>query len=225
MDSLIPAKYTAQNLKGKAACKRALQERFGLQVDDGIPVVGAISRLVSQKGLDLLADAIESIINDMRVQFVILGAGEKSLEAYYGQLPGRYPGRVGGFIGYNDELAHWVEAGSDFFIMPSIYEPCGLNQMYSLKYGTLPIVRATGGLEDTVQQYNEQNGQGTGFKFWEPSGQAIYYTVGWAVSTYYDRPQHIQQMRRAAMAQEYSWQKSAEMYVKLYERGMAVKPR
>ena len=225
VDSLIPAKYTAQNLKGKAACKRALQERFGLQVDDGIPVVGAISRLVSQKGLDLLADAIESIINDMRVQFVILGAGEKSLEAYYGQLPGRYPGRVGGHIGYNDELAHWVEAGSDFFIMPSIYEPCGLNQMYSLKYGTLPIVRATGGLEDTVQQYNEQNGQGTGFKFWEPSGQAIYYTVGWAVSTYYDRPQHIQQMRRAAMAQEYSWQKSAEMYVKLYERGMAVKPR
>ena len=225
VDSLIPAKYTAQNLKGKAACKRALQERFGLQVDDGIPVVGAISRLVSQKGLDLLADAIESIINDMRVQFVILGAGEKSLEAYYGQLPGRYPGRVGGYIGYNDELAHWVEAGSDFFIMPSIYEPCGLNQMYSLKYGTLPIVRATGGLEDTVQQYNEQNGQGTGFKFWEPSGQAIYYTVGWAVSTYYDRPQHIQQMRRAAMAQEYSWQKSAEMYVKLYERGMAVKPR
>ena len=225
VDRLIPAKYTAQNLKGKAACKRALQERFGLQVDDGIPVVGAISRLVSQKGLDLLADAIESIINDMRVQFVILGAGEKSLEAYYGQLPGRYPGRVGSFIGYNDELAHWVEAGSDFFIMPSIYEPCGLNQMYSLKYGTLPIVRATGGLEDTVQQYNEQNGQGTGFKFWEPSGQAIYYTVGWAVSTYYDRPQHIQQMRRAAMAQEYSWQKSAEMYVKLYERGMAVKPR
>ena len=225
VDSLIPAKYTAQNLKGKAACKRALQERFGLQVDDGIPVVGAISRLVSQKGLDLLADAIESIINDMRVQFVILGAGEKGLEAYYGQLPGRYPGRIGSFIGYNDELAHWVEAGSDFFIMPSIYEPCGLNQMYSLKYGTLPIVRATGGLEDTVQQYNEQNGQGTGFKFWEPSGQAIYYTVGWAVSTYYDRPQHIQQMKRAAMAQEYSWQKSAEMYVKLYERGMAVKPR
>jgi len=109
--------------------------------------------------------------------------------------------------------------------MPSIYEPCGLNQMYSLKYGTLPIVRATGGLDDTVQQYDEQSGLGTGFKFWEPSPWAIYYAVGWAVSTYYDRPQHLQQMRRAAMMQDYSWERSAETYVKMYERAISVKPK
>ncbi len=225
VDPLIPARFSVQDMKGKATCKRALQERMGLAVDESIPVIGVVSRLVGQKGLDLLAGAIENILNDMRVQFVILGAGEKSLEAYYGQLPGRYPGRVGSFIGYDDALSHQIEAGADFFIMPSIYEPCGLNQMYSLKYGTLPIVRATGGLDDTVQQYDEQSGLGTGFKFWEPSAWAIYYAVGWAVSTYYDRPQHLQQMRRAAMMQDYSWKRSAETYVKIYERAISVKPK
>jgi starch synthase len=130
---------------------------------------------------------------------------------------------VGAYIGYNNEIAHWIEAGSDFFIMPSIYEPCGLNQMYSLKYGTLPIVRATGGLDDTVQQYDEADGAGTGFKFWEPSPTAIFYTVGWAVSTYFDRPQHIQRMIQTAMAQDFSWEKSAAEYVGMYEKAMAAR--
>jgi len=225
LDPFIAARFSTDDMKGKAVCKRALQTRMGLTVDETIPVLGVVSRLVGQKGLDLLAGAIENILADMRVQFVILGAGEKNLEAYYGQLPGRYPGRVGSYIGYDDELSHQIEAGSDFFVMPSIYEPCGLNQMYSLKYGTLPIVRATGGLDDTVQQYDEQSGLGTGFKFWEPSPWAIYYAVGWAVSTYYDRPQHLQQMRRAAMMQDYSWERSAEAYVKMYERAISVKPK
>jgi len=225
LDPFIAARFSAEEMNGKAVCKRALQARMGLAVDETIPVLGVVSRLVGQKGLDLLAGAIENILADMRVQFVILGAGEKNLEAYYGQLPGRYPGRVGSYIGYDDELSHQIEAGSDFFVMPSIYEPCGLNQMYSLKYGTLPIVRATGGLDDTVQQYDEQSGLGTGFKFWEPSPWAIYYAVGWAVSTYYDRPQHLQQMRRAAMMQDYSWERSAETYVKMYERAISVKPK
>ena len=153
----------------------------------------------------------------------VLGSGDKGLEGFYGSLPGRYPGRIGSYIGYNNEIAHWIEAGSDFFIMPSIYEPCGLNQMYSLKYGTLPIVRATGGLDDTVQQYDEASGSGTGFKFWEPSSSAIYFTVGWAVSTYYDRPQHMQQMIQMAMAQDYSWEKSAAEYVRMYERAIQVR--
>ena len=166
---------------------------------------------------------MEQILQGMVVQFAILGSGDKALESFYGGLPTRYPGRVGSFIGYNNEIAHWIEAGSDFFIMPSMYEPCGLNQMYSLKYGTLPIVRATGGLDDTVLQYDEAQGTGTGFKFWEPSAAAIYYTVGWAVSTYFDRPQHMQRMVQAAMAEDYSWEKSAAKYVAMYERAMEVR--
>jgi starch synthase len=222
-DGTIPVQYSAHDLTGKLACKRALQERLGLVVDDSIPLFGVVSRLVAQKGLDLLAQAIPDIMANMQCQFVILGAGEKSLEYFYGPLPGRYPGRVGSYIGYSNELAHWIEAGSDFFVMPSLFEPCGLNQMYSLKYGTLPIVRATGGLDDTVQQYDEGTGVGTGFKFWEISSKALYYTVGWAVSTYYDRREHIRKMIQSAMVQDYSWQKSAEAYVKLYERAIEIK--
>jgi starch synthase len=222
-DTFLPARYSLDDLSGKATCKRALQERLGLEVNPNIPIIGVVSRLVGQKGLDLLAQAIDRIVSQMQVQFAVLGSGEKDLEAFFGQIPTRYPGRVGSFIGYSDELAHWIEAGADFFIMPSIYEPCGLNQMYSLKYGTLPIVHATGGLDDTVQQYDEATGAGTGFKFWEISSNAIYYTVGWAVSTYYDRPQHMQLMIRQAMQQDYSWEKSAEAYLALYERAVEVK--
>jgi starch synthase len=154
---------------------------------------------------------------------VILGSGDKSLEAFYSQLPARYPGRIGSYIGYNNEVAHWIEAGADFFIMPSIYEPCGLNQMYSLKYGTLPIVRATGGLDDSVQQYDEASGSGTGFKFYEPSASAIYYAVGWAVSTYFDRQPHMRQLILSAMAQNFSWERSAQEYLAAYDRALANK--
>lgn len=220
VDNLIPARYTPDDLAGKRICKAELQRRFLLDVNPRVPIVGVVSRLVSQKGLDLLAGAIERIVENMVVQFVILGSGDKGLEAFYGDLPRRYPGRIGSFIGYNNQLAHWIEAGADFFIMPSIYEPCGLNQIYSLKYGTLPIVRATGGLDDTVIQYDERTGDGTGFKFWEPSPNAIFYTVGWAVSTYYDRPHHMAKMIHTAMLQDYSWEKSAAQYVELYERAM-----
>jgi starch synthase len=222
-DTLIPALYSIDDLSGKAICKRALQERMGLDVNPDIPLIGVVSRLVGQKGLDLLAQVMDRILSQMQVQFAILGSGEKDLEAFYAQIPSRFPGRISSFIGYSDELAHWIEAGSDFFIMPSIYEPCGLNQMYSLKYGTLPIVRATGGLDDTVQQYDESSGTGTGFKFWEISGSAIYYTVGWAVSTYYDRPNHMKKMIGQAMQQDYSWEKSAADYAALYERAIEVK--
>ncbi len=222
-DPLTPARYSQQDMAGKAVCKAELQKRFWLEVEAGIPVVGVVSRLVFQKGLDLLSQAIEGIVNDMRVQFVVLGSGDKGLESYFGQLPARYPGRVGSYIGYNDEIAHWIEAGSDFFMMPSIFEPCGLNQMYSLKYGALPIVRATGGLDDTVEQYDERSGTGTGFKFYDANPTAIYYAVGWAVSTYYDRPHHMQRMIQRAMQQDFSWEKSARQYLLAYERALANK--
>jgi starch synthase len=224
-DRLIPATYSAADLSGKATCKRQLQRRLMLEESADTPLIGVVSRFADQKGLDLLAATIDGILQNMRVQFVILGSGDKGLESFFGGLPARHPGRVGSFIGYSNELAHWIEAGSDFFVMPSIYEPCGLNQIYSLKYGTLPIVRATGGLDDTVIQYDETTGGGTGFKFWDASPRALYYTVGWAVSTYYDRPQHIAQMIQAAMAQDYSWEKSAAEYEALYARALAKKGR
>jgi len=219
-DKLIPARYSAADLSGKAVCKLELQKRFLLDIDPAIPIVGVVSRFADQKGLDLLASAIEAIVNTMKVQFVILGSGDKGLEAFYGGLPARYGGRIGSYIGYDNALAHWIEAGSDFFIMPSRYEPCGLNQIYSLKYGTLPIVRNTGGLADTVEQYDESTGAGTGFKFWEPSAHAVYYAVGWAVSTYYDRKPHVAKMIQKAMAQNFSWEESARAYVTAYERAI-----
>lgn len=220
LDSKIPANFSSADLSGKAECKRQLQRRFWLEEDPNIPLLGVVSRFVDQKGLDLLAQVIESVLRQMRVQFVILGAGEKGLETFYGSLPGSFPGRVGSYIGYNDELSHWIEAGSDFFIMPSRFEPCGLNQIYSLRYGTLPIVRATGGLDDTVIQYNEGDGSGTGFKFRDANATAIYYAIGWAVSTFYDRPQHMAKMIRQAMAQDFSWQVSARAYEEVYDKAM-----
>lgn len=224
-DRLIPMNYSVDDLSGKAVCKRNLQQRFLLEVNPDIPVIGVVSRLAAQKGLDLLAQTIERIVDSMLVQFVILGAGDKGLSHYFGSLPERFPGRIGSYIGYNEELSHWIEAGSDFFLMPSLFEPCGLNQIYSLRYGSLPIVRATGGLEDTVQQYQESDGSGTGFKFWEISPSALYYTVGWAVSTFYDRKEHLEKMIRLAMRQDFSWQRSARQYVLLYEQALRNKRR
>ncbi len=224
-DTRIPARYTPEDLSGKAVCKAELQKRFGLTVDPNIPIVGVVSRFAAQKGLDLLARGIEDALNRMVVQFVLLGSGDPDLQSYFGSLPGRYPGRVGAYIGYSEDVAHWIEAGSDFFAMPSIYEPCGLNQIYSLKYGTLPIVRATGGLEDTVKQYNESLGTGTGFKFIQATPGALIDTIGWAVSTYFDRKEHLAQMIQSAMAEDYSWDRSAREYEALYERALSKRGR
>jgi starch synthase len=223
VDPLIPSTYSPSDLSGKDVCKNALQMRFNLEVNPRIPIIGVVSRFADQKGLDLLAGAIKDVLTNMKVQFAILGSGDKTLEAFFSELSQQYPGTVGTYIGYQNELSHWIEAGSDFFVMPSRYEPCGLNQIYSLKYATLPIVRATGGLDDTVEQYDETSGAGTGFKFWEISPQALYYTIGWAVSTYYDRPHHIQRMMQAAMEQDFSWNESAREYVKAYIYSMELK--
>jgi starch synthase len=222
-DPLIPARYRSDEMAGKAVCKRELQRRMMLVEAQDTPLIGVIGRFVEQKGFDLLAQSIEWIVSSMRVQFAILGRGEKDLEWTFRELPGHNGGRIGSYVGQDDELAHWIEAGADFFLMPSRYEPCGLNQIYSLKYGTLPIVRATGGLDDTVQQYDEATGNGTGFKFFDATVRAIYDTVGWAVSTYYDRPQHISRMIAAAMAQDFSWERSAAIYEQAYAQAIANK--
>jgi starch synthase len=220
IDPLIPANYTYDNLDGKVICKNHLRKQMDLEKIQKVPVIGIVTRFVWQKGLYLLAECFESLINDMDVQFAILGSGDKQVESFYKTMHTRYPGKIGLFIGYNNNLAHLIEAGSDFFLMPSIYEPCGLNQIYSLKYGTLPIVRATGGLNDTVENYNQDTGEGTGFKFWEPSSGAIYGTVKWALETYYERKPHLQKLIRTAMVQSFSWEDSAREYMRLYKRAL-----
>lgn len=220
IDELIPYNYDEKDLGGKLKCKLFLQDKFNLKNDRNIPIIGIVSRFATQKGLDILASVIEHIVNDMEVQFAILGSGDKKLEKYFQSLSVKYKGKIGVFIGYDNQLAHQVEAGSDFFIMPSQYEPCGLNQIYSLKYGTLPIVRATGGLDDTIEQYDEKTGVGTGFKFNDLTPQAIYDTVGWAVSTFYDRKKHLKNMVKRAMRKNFSWDSSAMEYIEFYKKKM-----
>jgi starch synthase len=217
-DKLIPAHYSAEDLRGKAVCKHALQTEFHLENAANVPVIGIITRFAPQKGLQNLMPVIVRLLRDTKAQFVILGTGEKWQEDFFGGLPAVHHGRVGAWIGYSNRKAHLIEAGSDFFLMPSLYEPCGLNQMYSLRYGTLPIVRATGGLRDTVIQYDERTGAGTGFLFYDATPEAIYGTVRWAVSTYFDRPRHIEMMRKLAMKQRFSWHDSAKRYEEIYRR-------
>ncbi|MBN2863504.1 MAG: glycogen synthase [Bacteroidales bacterium] len=219
-DTLIPASYSSGDMNGKGLCKSVLQREFGLNHDPAVPVIGIVGRLVEQKGFYLLAGCIEDILNNFNVQFVILGSGDKQLETYFGTLPVQFPGRVGSYIGYSNEKAHLIEAGSDFFLMPSLFEPCGLNQIYSLKYGTLPIVRATGGLDDTVENYNQNTGDGTGFKFREPLCKAIYDVVKIALLTYFNRKHHLIKLINNAMKQNFSWEDSAAEYIKLYSRAL-----
>ena len=220
-DKYLPARYSREDLSGKAECKRALQERFGLTVDPKIPIFAVISRFAPQKGFDLLRGSLPQALRDMVMQVVVLGTGDPFTEHFFRWLSGANPGRANAHIGFSPELAHLIEAGSDFFIMPSLYEPCGLNQMYSSLYGTLPIVRATGGLDDTVENYDESAGRGTGFKFWEISDRALYFTIGWAVSTWFDRPDHYAAMQQQGMARDFTWEASARQYERAYDHAIA----
>jgi len=222
-DKYLPARFDAKDLAGKAACKRALQERFGLTVDPKIPLFGIVSRFAPQKGFDLLRGALPQALRDMVMQIVVLGTGDPFTENFFRWLGGAFPGRANAHIGFAPEIAHLIEAGSDFFLMPSLYEPCGLNQMYSSLYGTLPIVRATGGLDDTVENYDEAAGRGTGFKFWEISDRALYFTIGWAVSTWFDRPGHYRAMQQQGMARDFTWNASAQGYEQVYDHALALR--
>ncbi|MBD3316877.1 MAG: glycosyltransferase [Chitinivibrionales bacterium] len=222
-DPNIPARFTMRDFSGKATCKRALQEVFGLEQQEDVCILGFVGRFVEQKGLNLIREAIEKVLDHMKVQFVILGSGEHRSQEYFGALPFRRPGRVGSYIGFSNERAHLITAGADFLLMPSLFEPCGLNQLYALRYGTPPIVRATGGLEDTVEQYDESTGDGTGFKFYDATPQALHDTIGWAVSTYYDRPKHMVKMMKAAMRRDFSWKNMGGEYERLYARAARVK--
>jgi starch synthase len=214
-DSFLPARYSAEDLSGKAVCKKELQRRFGLPERSDVPLFGIITRLVEQKGVDVLAAAIHNILS-LDVQLVLLGSGEPWAHFYFGDIAAQYPEKFRCYIGFSNPLAHLVEAGSDFFLMPSAFEPCGLNQMYSLRYGTIPVVRAVGGLNDSVENFNERTLSGTGFKFNTLTPNALFDTIGWAAWTWHHNRPGIAGLIRNGMAQRFTWELAAEKYEQVY---------
>jgi len=221
-DSLIPMKYSAKNLLGKKECKAALLEEFKLLKDNpNRPVIGIVSRFADQKGFDLIAQIARELTHEDML-LAVLGTGDRRYEELFRALASDFPGRVGAAIAYDNRLAHLVEAGSDIFLMPSRYEPCGLNQIYSLRYGTVPVVRATGGLDDTIDQFDLENGTGTGFKFLEYSGGALMHAIRQALHHYSDEGVW-KRIQLNGMAKDFSWNTSAAEYAKLYEAARAAR--
>jgi len=215
-DTLIAQNYSAHNLAGKAACKRDLLAAFRLPEENlARPLIGIVSRFVSQKGFDLLAEIAGDLMKE-DVAITALGSGQPEYEDLFKGLTQKYPARVGLKIGYDNAIAHKIEAGADMFLMPSRFEPSGLNQMYSLRYGTVPIVRATGGLDDTVQKFVPKTRQGTGFKFEEYSGRALLESIRAALKAFRD-PEAWSALQANGMSKDFSWKASAAAYVTLYE--------
>ncbi|MGC2333932.1 MAG: glycogen synthase GlgA [Candidatus Acidiferrales bacterium] len=215
-DKLIAENYSAENLAGKKTCKKDLLVSFRLPEGDlARPVIGIVSRFADQKGFDLIVEVADEMMKE-NLALVVLGTGQAEYEKLFRQLAEKYPERVGVKIGYDNSLAHKIEAGADMFLMPSRYEPCGLNQIYSLRYGTVPIVRATGGLDDTIQNFVPKTQQGTGFKFEEYSGKALLQCLRAALGAY-GEAKAWQALRANGMAKDFSWKASAASYVTLYE--------
>jgi starch synthase len=209
-DPHIARNYSANDLSGKRVCKRALLAEYGLPHDNlDRPLLGIVSRFASQKGFDILADAAPELLKE-NLALVVLGSGDPVYESMFRELAQAYPDQVGVQVGYDDALSHRIEAGGDMFLMPSQYEPCGLNQIYSLRYGTVPVVRATGGLDDTIDE-------DTGFKFRDFSGDALLESVRLALRAFQNRDQWARRMRRG-MEKDFSWNASAGEYVDLYRR-------
>ncbi len=211
-DPHIPARYSAADMSGKAACRAGLLKEYGLELPDSAPLIGIVSRLAEQKGLDILTEAIPALARQ-GLGIVILGTGERAYEERLRELAAKYPKRLAVRIGFDNALAHRIEAGSDIFLMPSRYEPCGLNQIYSLRYGTVPVVRATGGLDDTVTDY--RGGTGVGFKFRKHSARALVNKVSEALRVFADRGAWAK-LQKKGMALDYSWKASAHKYLDLY---------
>jgi starch synthase len=215
-DELIAANYSEEDLSGKQVCKRDLLEVFALPLEHlRRPVIGIVSRFADQKGFDLIAEQAHELMKEDLV-LVVLGTGDRKYEKLFSALAAAYPGRVGLKIAYDNVLAHKVEAGADMFMMPSRYEPSGLNQMYSMKYGTVPIVRATGGLDDSIEPFDVEHGTGTGFKFYEYSGEALLYAVQQALHHYMDE-RDWKRIQLNGMAKDFSWKRPAGEYANLYE--------
>ena len=215
-DPYIVQNYSAQNFrKEKIKNKRALQQQLGLEQDDKRFMIGIVSRLTSQKGLDLIQCVMDEICSD-GIQFVILGTGEEQYENMFRHYDWKYNNTVSANIYYSEELSHRVYAACDAFLMPSLFEPCGLSQLISLRYGTVPIVRETGGLKDTVEPYNEYESKGTGFSFANYNAHEMLATIRYAESVYYDKKREWNKLVDRAMAADFSWNNSARQYEEMY---------
>jgi len=222
-DPLIAARYDQNHLGQKARNKAALQKRMGLRVDPRIPLLGLIGRLTDQKGIDLVVAAAEHLL-EFPVQLAVLGSGERHHEQALRTLAAAHPGAIAVNVGFDEALAHLIEAGADLFLMPSRFEPCGLNQMYSQHYGTPPVAHATGGLRDTITDYAgpETGGTASGFLFYEATTEALVAAIARALTVYRDRAVW-KRMRRNGMARDFSWTTSAQRYIDLYRSVVAAK--
>jgi starch synthase len=216
-DAEIPKRYTADDLEGKRICKLALQEELGLGSDPGL-LIGMVTRLAEQKGLDLVLTALPAMLT-LGVQLAVLGTGEPAMEQALVEAAQRFPGRVAVRTGYDAGLARRIYAGADSFLMPSRYEPCGLGQLISLRYGTVPIVRRTGGLADTISEFDPTLGRGTGFLFDAPTAAGLLEAVRRAIGTQ-RQPSLWRQLVRNGMAEDFSWEASAREYVALYRKAV-----
>jgi starch synthase len=219
-DRYLPVHFDPDSLAVKSQLKRQLLDRLELQVPVTTPLLGLVSRLASQKGIDLMFDSLPQVLDWRESGFVALGNGEPKYEQFLTELAQSFPGRVFFHRGYSDELAHWIEAACDMFVMPSLYEPCGLNQMYSLRYGTVPIVRKTGGLADSVENYDPDTGQGTGIVFNDYDSEALEWGLNMALDLY-SEPEHWARVVRNGMSCDFSWQRQGGLYVELYQRLLA----
>ena len=222
-DTKIAAQYDADNLEGKAACKRALQEEMDLPTRDDVPLIGIVGRLADQKGFDLVNKVIQQWAVHADVQWAILGTGAPEYHQLLSRLTQQFPGKVSARLEFSDTLAHRIEAGADIFLMPSRYEPCGLNQLYSLKYGTVPVVHKTGGLADTITHPTGENlahHRANGFVFDEYDARALEYILGKACETYRNDKSTWHQLVTTGMRQDWSWTTSAREYERLYEQTM-----
>jgi starch synthase len=216
-DKFIAGRYSPQDLTGKPLCKKDLLETFGVKnADPKLPVIGIVSRFAAQKGFDLIAQVMDRLAREEMI-VVALGTGDKAYEEMFVRLNKQFPNKIAVKVAYNNAIAHKIEAGADMFLMPSRYEPCGLNQIYSLKYGTVPIVRATGGLDDTIENWDARTGKGTGFKFTEYNGESLLLTVKHALQAFRDQTSW-QVLMRNGMNKDFSWNVSAREYGRVYER-------
>ena len=216
-DDLIPAKYGPENLRFKAKCKKILVDRTGID-DAGLPLFGIVSRLSSQKGLDLIFRSLDELLG-MKANIIVLGKGEEYYESLFRTAAGKFRGRLFVKTGFDEALSHLVYSGCDFFLMPSKYEPCGLGQLISMKYGTIPVARKTGGLADTIQDYNHRLSTGTGFLFSDFTPEALQDSVKRAINVFNDR-KRMKKLIHDAMASDFSWRKSAVRYLELYKKAM-----
>lgn len=217
-DPYIESNFSSKSvLSGKKANKVALQKELGLPVRESAFVIGIVSRLTEQKGFDLVSYIMDDLVSRLDVQIVILGTGESKFENVFHHFHSQYPDKVSAYIGYSEEKAHKIYASADAFLMPSLFEPCGLSQMMSMRYGTIPIVRETGGLKDTVQAYNEYENTGTGFSFCNFNADDMKYVIEYAYHVFRDERKAWEDMMQRAMAQDFSWNKSAGEYEKLYD--------